>query len=161
MQQVLEEHSRENDSRKRKRGEVEHNPDLSEAAATESVSSQTEAGTEEFTVQPVKQQRPILLHISTINRNDLTVDPFTTIASQEPNKRHHIFDFADSPKRILCGYLLHNLRALSFKEHLGGNGKIMALKEDFGEMEHRILELERQQVALKEQRDAAYQNICE
>ncbi|CAN6926893.1 unnamed protein product, partial [Brassica oleracea] len=49
MQQVLEEHSRENDSRKRKRGEVEHNPDLSEAA----VSSQTEAGTEEFTVQPV------------------------------------------------------------------------------------------------------------
>ena len=37
----------------------------------------------------------------------------------------------------------------------------MALKEDFGEMEHGILELERQQVALKEQRDAAYQNICE
>lgn len=32
MQQVLEEHSREDDSRKRKRGEVEHNPDLSEAA---------------------------------------------------------------------------------------------------------------------------------
>ena len=28
-------------------------------------------------------------------------------------------------------------------------------------MEHRILELERQQLALKEQRDAVYQNICQ
>ncbi|XP_013629019.1 PREDICTED: probable disease resistance protein RPP1 [Brassica oleracea var. oleracea] len=62
------------------------------------------------------------LHITTINRNDLTVDPFTTITSQEPNERHHVSDFADSPKRILCGYLLHNLRALSFIEHLSGYG---------------------------------------
>lgn len=30
MHQVPDEHSREDDSRKRKRGEVEHNPDLSE-----------------------------------------------------------------------------------------------------------------------------------
>ncbi|KAF3610011.1 hypothetical protein DY000_02050900 [Brassica cretica] len=57
--EVPEEHNREDDSRNRKRGEVEHTSDLSEAAATESVSSltataleQTEAGTEEFTVLP-------------------------------------------------------------------------------------------------------------
>ncbi|KAJ4873689.1 hypothetical protein Rs2_44577 [Raphanus sativus] len=53
--EVPDEHSREDDSRKRKRGEVEHNPDLSEtetATETESVSSLTESGTEEFTVQP-------------------------------------------------------------------------------------------------------------
>ncbi|KAG2243880.1 hypothetical protein Bca52824_094280 [Brassica carinata] len=54
--------------------------------------------------------------------NDLTVDPFTTIPSQELNERHHVFDFADSPKRILCGYLLHQLGALSFEEHLVAMG---------------------------------------
>ncbi|KAG2295913.1 hypothetical protein Bca52824_042582 [Brassica carinata] len=62
---VPEKHNREDESHKRKRGEVEHNPVLSETAANESVSplspsqartsialKQTENATQEMTVQP-------------------------------------------------------------------------------------------------------------
>ncbi|CAF1935360.1 unnamed protein product [Brassica napus] len=110
MQQVLEEHSREDDSRKRKRGEVEHNPDLSEAAATESVSSltataleQTEAGTEEFTVQPESSEE--------VNKNQMmkiVVLPFAKESSlwKELETREV---FQRAPPQVKCSVKVKHL----------------------------------------------------
>ncbi|KAL0708121.1 hypothetical protein Bca4012_074547 [Brassica carinata] len=174
MQQVLEEHSREDDSRKRKRGEVEHNPDLSEAAATESVSSltataleQTEAGTEEFTVQPESSEE--------VNKNQMmkiVVLPFAKESSlwkeletrevfqRAPPQGPHFSPLVGESEVFREGQALgmmltfsklvesvkdlepdRQVKALEEKRSL--EGQMMALK-------HKILELERQQVALKE-----------
>ncbi|KAF8047091.1 hypothetical protein N665_3208s0001, partial [Sinapis alba] len=253
--EMPEEHSTEDDSRKRKRGEVEHNPDLSETA-TESVSpltpspartatalKQTEAGTEEITVQPESceevnnnQKRKREHNLSstpgvedTLQAKDTTmVLPFSKKSplwkiletsegfQRAPQSPHFSPLVKESKEQFREGHafgmmLTHSSLLESFKdlepyvpmselnglkvslaelekhgfnvsaplarlnkllslkdrqlkkmeERNGFNRQIMALKKGCGEMEHKILELERQQVALKEQRDAAYQNVCE
>ncbi|KAJ4886216.1 hypothetical protein Rs2_25964 [Raphanus sativus] len=250
--EVSEEHSRGDDNRKRKRGEVEHNPDLSETTATASVSSltsspastatalnQTETGTEEITVQPEsseecnirKRTREHNLGSSTpvVQPKDTTLvlpfvkkSPFWKIletsevfqrAPQSPHfsplvkeskeqfreglafgmmltyssllesfkdlEPHVPISELNSLKASLAELEKHGFsvsaplarinKLLSLKEtqlkkmeeRNSFNREIMALEEGVGEMEHKILELERQQVALKEQRDAAYQNVCQ
>ncbi|KAL0674673.1 hypothetical protein Bca4012_002654 [Brassica carinata] len=79
---VPEKHNREDESHKRKRGEVEHNPVLSETAANESVSplspsqartsialKQTENATQEMTVQPVSDQSGVENHTTQENES--------------------------------------------------------------------------------------------
>lgn len=73
----------------------------------------------------------------------------------------HGFSVSAPLARINKLLALKETQLKKMEEQNGFNREIMALKEGVGEMEIKILELERQQVALKEQRDAAYQNVCQ
>ncbi|CAN6815673.1 unnamed protein product, partial [Brassica oleracea] len=73
---VPEKHNREDESHKRKRGEVEHNPVLSETAVsplspsqarTSIALKQTENATQEMTVQPVSDQSGVENHTTQEN----------------------------------------------------------------------------------------------
>ncbi|XP_056844994.1 DUF724 domain-containing protein 2 isoform X2 [Raphanus sativus] len=217
--EVPDEHSREDDSRKRKRGEVEHNPDLSEtetATETESVSSLTESGTEEFTVQPesneevnndetmrivvlpfakesslwleletklvfqrAPQQTPhfsplvgkpevsregralgMMLTFSKLveSFNDLEPDvPMSQLDSFRESfaeLRKQGFDVSAPLARInkLLGIKSKQLKEMVKRNGL--EGEMMALK-------HKIVELERQQVALREESETAYRNLSQ
>ncbi|CAH8285360.1 unnamed protein product [Eruca vesicaria subsp. sativa] len=219
--EVPEEHNREDDSRKRKRGEVEHNPVLSESAATESVSSlnattlnQTEAGTEEISVQPESSEevnnnmKRVVLPFakeSTLWKQLETMEVFKRAPPQTPHFRplagesevfregqalgmiltfskllesfkdlepdvpisqldsfrvsfakleKHGFDVLGPMARInkLCALKDKQLKAM--EEENGLKRQMMALK-------HKIVELERRQVALKEQTETAYHNLSE
>lgn len=73
----------------------------------------------------------------------------------------HGFSVSAPLARINKLLSLKETQLKKMEERNSFNREIMALEEGVGEMEHKILELERQQVALKEQRDAAYQNVCQ
>ncbi|KAJ0244526.1 Agenet-like domain-containing protein [Hirschfeldia incana] len=249
--EVPEEHSREDDNRKRKRGGAEHTPVLSETTATGSVSSltsspartatplnQTDAETEDITVQPesseecnirkrtkehnlsstpvvqakdttlvlpfVKkspfwkiletsegfQRAPQTPHFSPLLKESkeqfreglafgmmLThsgllesftdLEPHVTMSELNSLKASfaeldkHGFSVSAPLARINKLLALKDTQRKKMEERNGFDREIMALKEGVGEMEDKILELERQQVALKEQRDAACQSICQ
>ncbi|CDY57645.1 BnaAnng14870D [Brassica napus] len=139
--------------------------ELSETA-TESVSSPApsparSAGTEEISVQPVSDQSGLGNHKTQENNlePDVSISQLDSLKISFAELEKHGFDVSAPLARINKLVALKDTQLKKMEEQNGFNRKIMALKEDFGEMEHMILELERQQVALKEQRDAVYQNI--
>ncbi|KAJ0244527.1 hypothetical protein HA466_0191470 [Hirschfeldia incana] len=210
--EVPDEHIREEDeNRKRKRGEVEHTPVLSEAAATESVSSltataleQTEAGTEEISsrvesseevnnnqmlkvvvlpfakkesslwkeleTKEVFQRAPQNPHFSPLVGEtevfrealalammltfsklvesfkdlepDVPVSQLDSFRESLAKLQKHGFDISAPLARINKLLALKDKQLKEVEEKKGLDRQIMALKQEFMEMEHKILELE-------------------
>lgn len=187
---VPDEHSREDDSRKRKRGEAEHNPDLSESVSslTGTALEQRESGTEEITEQELEtklvfqrapQQTPhfsplvgkpevsregralgMMLTFSKLVESFNHLEPDVPMSQLDSFRvsftklRKHGFDVSAPLARInkLLGIKVKQLKEMV--ERNGLEGEMMALK-------HKIVEVERQQVALREESETAYRNLSQ
>ncbi|KAG5416537.1 hypothetical protein IGI04_004104 [Brassica rapa subsp. trilocularis] len=214
-EEVPEEHNREDDSRKKKRGEVEHTSDLSEEGTIRkrqrehnlsSIPIVEEPQAKDTTmVLPFAKKSPfwkiletsegfqrapqsphfsplvgeskeqfregqaigmMVTHFSLLESfKDL--EPYVSVSELNSLKvsfaelKKHGFEVSAPLARINKLLALKDRQLKTMEERNGLDREIMALKEGVGEMEHKILEMERQLVALKEQRDAANQNICQ
>ncbi|KAG2306458.1 hypothetical protein Bca4012_084524 [Brassica carinata] len=206
--EVPEEHNREDESRKRKRGEVEHNPDLKLLLESSEEGNSSTAGVQAkdtTMVLPFAKKSPFWKILETsegfqraprsphfgplvkeskeqlreehafgmmVNHSsllesfkdlepDVSISELNSLKASFAELKKHGFNVSAPLGRISKLLALKDRQLRTIEERNGFHGQIMALKGDFGEMERKILELERQQVAMKEQRDVAYQKICE
>ena len=200
-QQVPEEHNREDDSRKKKRVEVEHTSDLSEEGTIRkrqrehnlsSIPVAEEPQAKDTTmVLPFAKKSPfwkiletsegfqrapqsphfsplvgeskeqfregqaigmMVTHFSLLESfKDL--EPYVSVSELNSLKasfaelKKHGFEVSAPLARISKLLALKDRQLKTMEERKGFDREIMALKEGVGEMEHKILELERQQVA--------------